>query len=109
MNIFTRIGSKLDNVATKTVEVSKELKTSFKVGFEVGKSLNDDPIIAARRAELERQAQLRIEQAEIERAAAKHAEHRGELIDRKIKRLEQLRSEALQILEDLAKLGVETP
>lgn len=108
MNVFTRIGSKIDRAAAKTVEAARNAKADFKAGVEMRKLINDDPVVHARLNTLAEQARARVERAEIERAAAKHHEHQQALIQRKLDRLEQLRNEALSLCDELAKLGVET-
>ena len=108
MNLFTRFGTKIDRALAATAEATSNAKRNFKVGFEVGKLVENDPIVQARLNTLAEQARLRVEQAEVERAAAKYAEHQQALIQRKLDRLEQLRNEALSLCDELAKLGVET-
>ena len=107
MNIFTRFGSALDRAASNTIEAAQSFTAGVKTGIELAKLAKDDPILLARQTQLAEMAEQRIEEAEIRRAAAKEAEHRNALAERKLKRLEALRSEALQLMDELKQLGVE--
>lgn len=107
MNLFSKIGNTLDRAMTKAGEAAREASLNFKAGMKLSELIKSDPHIVHRVSELAQEAQARVQQAAIERSAAKHAEHRKALIERKLARLGELKEEAFKLLDELKSLNHE--